>query len=82
MLMRQEGIEPPTRSLEGCCSIQLSYWRCDFRASLIGRGGIRQPFAGVRVPPTDQTLKVKRFRPVSPLRGPVRLAPRLSNSHF
>ena len=24
---RQEGIEPPTRSLEGCRSIQLSYWR-------------------------------------------------------
>jgi hypothetical protein len=22
----QEGIEPPTHSLEGCCSIQLSYW--------------------------------------------------------
>src|SRR5215208_737929 len=26
-LTRQEGIEPPTHSLEGCCSIQLSYWR-------------------------------------------------------
>ncbi len=25
--MRQEGLEPPTRSLEGCRSIQLSYWR-------------------------------------------------------
>jgi hypothetical protein len=24
---RQEGIEPPTYSLEGCRSIQLSYWR-------------------------------------------------------
>src|SRR6185369_14158861 len=24
---RQEGLEPPTRSLEGCCSIHLSYWR-------------------------------------------------------
>ena len=24
---RQEGLEPPTRSLEGCRSIQLSYWR-------------------------------------------------------
>src|SRR5699024_11667926 len=22
----QEGFEPPTYSLEGCCSIQLSYW--------------------------------------------------------
>jgi hypothetical protein len=27
---RQEGIEPPTYSLEGCCSIQLSYWRLFF----------------------------------------------------
>ncbi len=26
-MARQEGLEPPTRSLEGCCSIQLSYWR-------------------------------------------------------
>ena len=26
-MVRQEGIEPPTHSLEGCCSIQLSYWR-------------------------------------------------------
>ena len=26
-MTRQEGIEPPTHSLEGCCSIQLSYWR-------------------------------------------------------
>ena len=25
--MRQEGLEPPTHSLEGCCSIHLSYWR-------------------------------------------------------
>jgi hypothetical protein len=24
---RQEGFEPPTHSSEGCCSIQLSYWR-------------------------------------------------------
>ena len=24
---RQEGLEPPTHSLEGCRSIQLSYWR-------------------------------------------------------
>ena len=26
-MVRQEGIEPPTHSLEGCCSIHLSYWR-------------------------------------------------------
>ena len=25
--VRQEGFEPPTHSLEGCCSIHLSYWR-------------------------------------------------------
>ena len=24
---RQGGLEPPTHSLEGCCSIHLSYWR-------------------------------------------------------
>ena len=24
-----EGIEPPTHSLEGCCSIQLSYGQMD-----------------------------------------------------
>jgi hypothetical protein len=24
---RQEGLEPPTNSLEGCRSIHLSYWR-------------------------------------------------------
>ena len=40
-LMRQEGIEPPTYSLEGCCSIQLSYWRFDQQRDLpvpAGRG--------------------------------------------
>src|ERR687895_704238 len=26
-MVRQEGFEPPTHSLEGCCSIHLSYWR-------------------------------------------------------
>ena len=25
-LVIQAGFEPTTRSLEGCCSIQLSYW--------------------------------------------------------
>ena len=31
---RQEGFEPPTRSLEGCRSIRLSYWRrCDLNLS-------------------------------------------------
>ena len=27
LLVRQEGLEPPTYCLEGSCSIQLSYWR-------------------------------------------------------
>ncbi|GEM_PF-1135080 len=31
-----EGIEPPTHSLEGCCSIQLSYGQRS--RELIGRG--------------------------------------------
>jgi hypothetical protein len=26
-MARPEGVEPPTNSLEGCCSIQLSYGR-------------------------------------------------------
>jgi hypothetical protein len=26
-MARQGGLEPPTHSLEGCCSIHLSYWR-------------------------------------------------------
>ena len=26
-LVRQEGFEPPTLSLEGSCSVRLSYWR-------------------------------------------------------
>ncbi len=26
-MARQKGFEPLTRSLEGCCSILLSYWR-------------------------------------------------------
>ncbi len=44
LLARQEGLEPPTHSLEGCCSIQLSYWRFDDEgprrgpATLPGRG--------------------------------------------
>ena len=29
-----EGIEPPTHSLEGCCSIQLSYGQMDERPTL------------------------------------------------
>ncbi len=29
MMVRQEGLEPPTLGLEGRCSIQLSYCRID-----------------------------------------------------
>ena len=32
---RQEGVEPPTHSLEGCCSIHLSYWRFTASCSLL-----------------------------------------------
>ena len=38
---RQEGLEPPTHSLEGCRSIQLSYWRN-------GRTGALPPSAANR----------------------------------
>jgi hypothetical protein len=47
VLMRQEGIEPPTNSLEGCCSIQLSYWRCFLAASANGRGRTSQAVVGM-----------------------------------
>ena len=33
----REGFEPPTHSLEGCCSIQLSYRQTKFKL-LVGRG--------------------------------------------
>ena len=32
-MTRQEGLEPPTNSLEGCRSIHLSYWRLLCRRS-------------------------------------------------
>ena len=38
VIMRQRRIELLTHSLEGCCSIQLSYWRKNVRD-----GGIRTP---------------------------------------
>jgi hypothetical protein len=38
VVARQEGIEPPTHSLEGCCSIQLSYWRFIDNGAARGRG--------------------------------------------
>lgn len=40
-MVRQEGIEPPTRSLEGCCSIQLSYWRACLGLTGYGRRGLQ-----------------------------------------
>jgi hypothetical protein len=36
---RQEGLEPPTHSLEGCCSIHLSYWRIESVIPHIGATG-------------------------------------------
>jgi beta-lactamase class A len=46
---RQEGIEPPTYSLEGCCSIQLSYWRfsCGARKQSPANGGRKQTTQGL-----------------------------------
>ena len=50
--MRQEGFEPPTRSLEGCCSIHLSYWRqrdrcgesrSPVRREMVGAGRFERP---------------------------------------
>ena len=37
-LVIQAGFEPTTHSLEGCCSIQLSYWTSPFAFHLIKRG--------------------------------------------
>src|SRR5205814_7977295 len=34
--MRPGGFEPPTNSLEGCCSIHLSYGRADCAATAYG----------------------------------------------
>ena len=36
IVTRQEGLEPPTNSLEGCRSIHLSYWRLLCRWPLHG----------------------------------------------
>ena len=39
-MARQGGLEPPTHSLEGCCSIHLSYWRFNHtgRTTTLARG--------------------------------------------
>ncbi len=37
----QAGFEPTTRSLEGCCSIQLSYWTLAFRRQRKTCSGLR-----------------------------------------
>ena len=34
-----EGIEPPTHSLEGCCSIQLSYGQRSREKDMVGAKG-------------------------------------------
>ena len=38
-LVCPEGIEPPTHSLEGCCSIQLSYGQRSRERNLVGAKG-------------------------------------------
>ena len=42
-LMRPGGFEPPTNSLEGCCSIHLSYGRLLSRKNLIPSGWWSMP---------------------------------------
>src|SRR2546430_8578578 len=41
--MRPGGFEPPTNSLEGCCSIHLSYGRAIAQQQLTGRGRAASP---------------------------------------
>ncbi len=43
-LMRPGGFEPPTNSLEGCCSIHLSYGRVLSRKNLIPSGWWSMPW--------------------------------------
>ena len=44
IMARQTGLEPMTRSLEGCCSIQLSYWR---RKNLVAAQGFEPRTCGL-----------------------------------
>src|SRR5881398_3722680 len=61
--MRPGGFEPPTNSLEGCCSIHLSYGRLSFDNNLT-RGAIRR----VRLAARSRALLARRLDMVSILR--------------
>src|SRR2546422_190834 len=58
--MRPGGFEPPTNSLEGCCSIHLSYGRVLFDNNLT-RGAIRR----VRLAARRRALLARRLDMVS-----------------
>ena len=66
---RQEGLEPPTHSLEGCRSIQLSYWRnvpdrrSSCRAPLVGAPGF-EPGTSCSQSRRDTRL---RYAPLGPI---------------
>ena len=66
---RQEGLEPPTHSLEGCRSIQLSYWRngqtdapCH-RAPQVGAPGF-EPGTSCSQSRRDTRLRYAPLRPI------------------
>ena len=66
---RQEGLEPPTHSLEGCRSIQLSYWRNGlkpalyYRAPLVGAPGF-EPGTSCSQSRRDTWLRYAPLRPI------------------
>ena len=71
MLARPEGLEPPTTSLEGSCSIQLSYGRAlDARIAWIARPGNGVTLRGMQqehgqgVPPERVTAQALGGRPL------------------
>ena len=76
-MARQEGLEPPTHSLEGCRSIQLSYWRngqaapaLHHRAPRVGAPGF-EPGTSCSQSRRDTRL---RYAPLGPiLVGPGRV---------
>ena len=71
-MVRQEGIEPPTYSLEGCCSIQLSYWRFVRTEGPRTRSSLRQVGAPGFEPGTSCSQSRRDTR--------LRYAPRAHNS--
>ena len=73
-LVRPSGLEPLTYSLEGCCSIQLSYGRIPFfsKLNLVVLSG-RQD-SNLRPPaPKAGALTGLRYAPIMPIRDLVYL---------